>query len=174
MSSIAFREIYSRFFTKTEGYDLFDPNLSEETRNEFLCSYLHSALSDRYVSQLFQSLTVTDPVVDDSETIDDGVVNYTLKYITNDFSDTEFIKEMLAYGMALAWVTPKVNSLTNIQMLVGTSQDRFYSQKNHIDGLRSLRDDLENERNNLIAMRGFANNTYLDGASASASLRSAT
>jgi hypothetical protein len=38
----------------------------------------------------------------------------------------------------------------------------------------SLRDSLENKRNNLIAMRGFINNTYLDGGSAAASLRSAT
>lgn len=172
MSSISFSEIYSSFFTKIEGYDLFDPNLSEETRNEFLCNYLHSALSDRYVSQLFESLTVTDSVVDDNEVVDDGIVDYTLKYVTNDFSDSEFVKEMLAYGMALAWVTPKVNSLTNIQMLVGTAQDKFYSQKNHLDGLMSLRDSLENKRNNLIAMRGFVNNTYLDGGSAAASLRS--
>lgn len=172
MSSISFSEIYSSFFTKIEGYDLFDPNLSEETRNEFLCNYLHSALSDRYVSQLFTSLTVTDRVVDDDIVVDDGIVDYTLKYVTNDFSDSEFVKEMLAYGMALAWVTPKVNSLTNIQMLVGTAQDKFYSQKNHLDGLMSLRDSLENKRNNLIAMRGFVNNTYLDGGSAAASLRS--
>ncbi len=127
MSSISFSEIYSSFFTKIEGYDLFDPNLSlsEETRNEFLCSYLHSALSDRYVSQLFTSLAVTDPVVDNDMVIDDGVINYTLKYVTNDFSDTEFIKEMLAYGMALAWVVPKVNSLTNIQMLVSDAQTKL-------------------------------------------------
>lgn len=125
MSSISFSEIYSSFFTKIEGYDLFDPNLSEETRNEFLCNYLHSALSDRYVSQLFESLTVTDSVVDNNEVVDDGIVDYTLKYATNDFSDSEFVKEMLAYGMALAWVTPKVNSLTNIQMLVSDAQTKL-------------------------------------------------
>ena len=171
MSSISFSEIYSSFFTKIEGYDLFDPNLSEKTRSEFLCSYLRSALSDRYVSQLFSSLTVTDPVVLDNELIDDGVIEYTLKYTTDDFSDEHFVVEMLAYGMALSWVTPKVNSLTNIQMLVGTAQDKFYSQKNHLDGLMSLRDSLENKRNNIVAMRGFINNSYLDGSSPASTLR---
>lgn len=175
MSSISFSEIYSSFFTKIEGYDLFDPNLSEETRNEFLCSYLHSALSDRYVSQLFSSITVIDPEViidEEGSYVVDGNIDYTLKYVSDDFSDEHFVIETLAYGMALAWVTPKVNSLVNMQMLISDSQTKFFSQKNHIDGLRSLRDDLESKRNNLIAMRGFVNNSYLDGASAASTLRS--
>ena len=175
MSSISFSEIYSSFFTKIEGYDLFDPNLSEETRNEFLCSYLHSALSDRYVSQLFSSITVTDPEVitdDDGSYVVDGNIDYTLKYVNDDFSDEHFVIEMLAYGMALAWVTPKVNSLVNTQMLVSDAQTRWYSQANHITALKTMRDDLETKRNNMIAMRGFVNNSYLDGASAASSLRS--
>ena len=175
MSSISFSEIYSSFFTKIEGYDLFDPNLSEETRNEFLCSYLHSALSDRYVSQLFSSITVTDPEVitdDDGSYVVDGNIDYILKYVNDDFSDKHFVIEMLAYGMALAWVTPKVNSLVNTQMLVSDAQTKWYSQANHIAALKTMRDDLESKRNNLIAMRGFVNNSYLDGASAASSLRS--
>ena len=175
MSSMSFSEIYSSFFTKIEGYDLFDPNLSEETRNEFLCSYLHSALSDRYVSQLFSSITVTDPEVitdDDGSYVVDGNIDYTLKYVNDDFSDKHFVIEMLAYGMALAWVTPKVNSLVNTQMLVSDAQTKWYSQANHITALKTMRDDLESKRNNMIAMRGFVNNSYLDGASAASSLRS--
>lgn len=175
MSSISFSEIYSSFFTKIEGYDLFDPNLSEETRNEFLCSYLHSALSDRYVSQLFSSITVTDPEVitdNDGSYVVDGNIDYTLKYVNDDFSDEHFVIEMLAYGMALAWVTPKVNSLINTQMLVSDAQTKWYSQANHITALKTMKDDLENKRNNMIAMRGFINNSYLDGASAASSLRS--
>lgn len=175
MSSISFSEIYSSFFTKIEGYDLFDPNLSEETRNEFLCSYLHSALSDRYVSQLFSSITVTDPEVitdDDGSYVVDGNIDYILKYVNDDFSDKHFVIEMLAYGMALAWVTPKVNSLVNTQMLVSDAQTKWYSQANHITALKTMRDDLESKRNNMIAMRGFVNNSYLDGASAASSLRS--
>lgn len=125
MSSIGFSEIYSSFFTKIEGYDLFDPNLSEKTRSEFLCSYLHSALSDRYVSQLFENLTVTDPVILDEEIIADGIIDYTLRYTINDFSDEHFVKEMLGFGMALAWVTPKVNSLVNTQMLVSDGQTKL-------------------------------------------------
>lgn len=171
MSSIGFSEIYSSFFTKIEGYDLFDPNLSEKTRSEFLCSYLHSALSDRYVSQLFENLTVTDPVILDEEIIADGIIDYTLRYTINDFSDEHFVKEMLGFGMGLAWVTPKVNSLVNTQMLVGTAQDKFYSQANHISALRALRDDLTSKRDNLIAMRGFINNSYLDGSSPAISKR---
>lgn len=174
MSSISFSEIYSNFFTKIEGYDLFDPNLSDETRNEFLCSYLHSALSDRYVSQLFSSLAVTDPIIitdEDDTTMIDGIIDYTLKYEINEFSDEHFVKEMLGYGMALAWVTPKVNSIVNTQMLVGTAQDKWYSQATHLTALQTLRDSLSMQRDRLISNRGVINNPYLDGVSAASSLR---
>lgn len=173
MSSISFKEIYASFYLKTEGYDLFDPNLSKEMRNDLMCGYIHSALSDRYVSRLFSSITVTDSVIDNGVEIP-GVIDYTLKYGVGDFFDKHFLVEMLGYGMALAWVTPKVNSLTNLAMLVTDSQTKFYSQASHLDKLMNLRERIKNERNELIVNRGFINNSYLDGASTFSNQRSAT
>lgn len=179
MSSITYSEVYSNFFTKVEGYDLFDPNLSKEMRDEFLCSWLHSAVSDPYIMNLFSSISITDPeviVTEDDEGQEvteekDGVIEYELKYKNNDVADEHFVQEILGYSMALAWVTPKVNSLVNIQMLVGTSQDKFYSQANHLAALKLVKDDLESRRDHIIAMRGVSNNTYLDGTSPVATSR---
>lgn len=177
MSSINMREIFSRFFSKVEGYDLFNPSMSEEMRNEFLCSYLHSALSDRYVSQLFSSIEVLDSTVEVDEggnvVSSDGEITFTLKYTIDEFSDSNFLIEMLAYGMALAWVTPKINTVTTIQQYIGTAQDKIYSQSNHLTALLSLQERLLSSRNQLIADRGVINNDYLDGNSHAATLRSA-
>lgn len=170
MSSMSFSEVYSRFFTKIEGYDLFDPNMTDDVRNEFLCSYLHSALSDRYVTQLFSSLSVTDPTVVEEEPVD-GTITYELKNTDTDFTDSEFLKEMLAYSMAIAWVTPKVNSLVNIQQLITDAQTKFYAQSNHLSTLIALKQELEANRDHLIAMRGFVSNDYLNGTSAASKIR---
>ena len=167
MTSISLSEINSSFYIKVKCYDLFDQNLTRKVQNEFLCGYLHSALSDPYVSRLFSSINVID-----SEVIVDGFVEYELKNKIDDFSDEHFVKEIIGYGMALAWITPEINSLNNTQLLVSDSSTKYYSQANHITALRSLRDDLENGRNNLIAMRGVSSNNYLSGNSSAATLRS--
>lgn len=179
MSSISFSEVYSNFFTKVEGYDLFDLHLSPELRNDFLCSWLHSAVGDSYVMSLFSSISVIDPEVitivnDEGQEVQenkDGIIEYELKYTNNDIADQHFVQEVLGYSMALAWVTPKVNSLVNLQMLVADGQTKWYSQSNHLTALETVKTNLESRRDHLISMRSSTSNTYLDGTSPTANSR---
>lgn len=162
MASISFQEIYSRFFTKVEAYDLFDEGLSDEARNELLCNYVHSAIGKSYVNRLFSSIAIDDPLTVGDDSLD-GVIEYELKTSTNEIADKEFVLEVLAYGVALSWIEPKVNSLTSIAQFFGTSDERFYAQANHLSELRSLRDDLVSAQRGLIRDRGYVNNDYLSG-----------
>ena len=155
MPSIRYDAIYSRFFTKVEAFDLVDEDISEKTAREFLCNYLHSAVYDPYVRRLFASVSMNDS----SETLE-----YEISYEIGTDIDQEFLLELLAYGMAYAWIEPKVQSLTAIAQTFGTSDLKFYSEANHIEAKRNLRDDLRYRIRRMISDRGYLNNKYLDGA----------
>lgn len=176
-SQIYYKEVYSQFFLKIEGYDIFDKNISDEYREALLCSWLHSSIGKPYVNRLFSTVTLSDPYQDEDpdtgELIDvDGMIEYELNNVINeDFGDKQFIIEVLAYGMALCWLEPKIYSLTNIAQFFGTSDEKFYAQQTHLSELRNLRDDLINHQRSLIRDRGYSNNSYINGTSRSSRLR---
>ena len=130
-SQIYYKEVYSQFFLKVEGYDIFDKNISDEYREVLLCSWLRSSIGKPYVNRLFSTVTLSDPYQDEDpetgEIIDmDGIIEYELvNKIDEDFGDKQFITEVLAYGMALCWLEPKVYSLTNIAQFFGTSDEKL-------------------------------------------------
>lgn len=176
-SQIYYKEVYSQFFLKIEGYDIFDKNISDEYREALLCSWLHSSIGKPYVNRLFSTVTLSDPYQDEDpdtgELIDvDGMIEYELNnVIDEDFGDKQFVIEVLAYGMALCWLEPKIYSLTNIAQMFSTSDERFFSQSSHLSELRNLRDDLINHQRSLIRDRGYSNNSYINGTSRSSRLR---
>lgn len=174
MLSISYEEVFSRFYTKVEAYDLMNLFKDVKMQNAILCSWLHSALSAPYVFRLFS--TVTLPQEDNIEELSDinNKIEFELNYSINDYSDKNFIIEVLSYGIALAWIEPKVNSLINIRQMIGNSNEKWYSEANHLNEIRALRDDIERKQRSLIRDRGYSSNDYLDGNSASASLRGST
>lgn len=174
MLSISYEEVFSRFYTKVEAYDLMTLYKDVKMQNAILCSWLHSAISAPYVYRLFSTITlpIEDNIVDLSD--DDNVIKAELVYSIDDYSDKNFIIELLSYGIALAWIEPKVNSLTNISQMFGSSAEKWYSQSMHLNEIRNLRDDLYNKQRSLIRDRGYSSNDYLDGASASSTLRGST
>jgi len=174
MLSISYEEIFSRFYTKVEAYDLMNLFKDVKMQNAILCSWLHSALSAPYVFRLFSIINL--PEEDNVEELSDinNRIEFELNYSINDYSDKNFIIEILSYGIALAWIEPKINSLTNISQMFGSSAEKWYAQANHLAEIRALRDDLNIKQRSLIRDRGYSSNDYLDGNSASASLRGST
>lgn len=166
MTSISYNEVYSRFFTKVEAFDLFDPD-AENTQmaRELMCNWLHSAVNYPYIRKLFKTCVVDDEA---------DTITVEMKYEIEETTDTEFVIDVLAHGMVLGWVAPKVASISNITQFFGEGDTKYYSQANHLQELRNLRDDSENQIRRLIRDRGFFNNSYLDGTAASANLRSRT
>ena len=160
MPSIQYDEIYSRFYTKVMAYDLAE--LSASQSNELMCSWLHSAVFDPYIRRQFSNVSMDDKT---------NVISYTMSYTIDAESDKEYVTELLACGIAYSWVVQKVQNLTNLYQTFGSSDEKYYSQSAHLAELRNLRDDLKNTIRSMSRDRGYSNNTYLDGTSASASLR---
>ena len=152
MASLKYNKVYSRLFTKIEAYDFIE--LSEDTLNEFLCNWLHSATANPYVRRLFKSFSADDEV---------QTITYEMKYSIDELTDEEFVVEVLVFGVAISWLEPKVNSITNIAQMFGSKDEKFYSQSAHLSELRGLLDDFRKRQRRMIADRGYAWNTYLDG-----------
>lgn len=163
MASITTDEVYSRFFTKAEAFDLarFDDD-HKNVVDDMLDEWFRSAMFYPHIQKLFSEFNY------DSE---EKLIMFEMQYPINDQYDREFILDVLSYGMVYGWVEPKINSITNIIQFFGETDSKYFSQAMHLSELRALRDDIELKIRRLIRERGFFRNQYLDGNSASASLR---
>lgn len=152
MTSLQYDKIYSRLFGRIEAYDFIE--LPTDDLNAFLCNWLHSASANPYVRRLFSAFNLDDEI---------QTVTYEMKYIVDEDADKEFVMEIFSLGMVVAWLEPKVNSLNNVAQMFGSKEEKFYSQSQHISELRSLVNDSKKIQRRMIADRGYAWNTYLDG-----------
>ena len=121
----------------------------------FMPEYLHASINKPYIRRLFSELKLGDTVQE---------LTYIMKYSVDDDFDAEFITDILGIGMVIEWITPKINSLNNTQQVFGSSEEKFYSQTNHLNGLKDLKKSLIKEQKNLIKDRGYIWNSYLDGS----------
>lgn len=154
MASINFNEIYSRFFSKVEAFDFLYEEVSAEALAAHMSEWIAATLSHPHIRKLFKTIEVND---------EDGTITYEMNYEMDEYSDKQFLINVMAYGMVRAWLEPKVRSITNIVQMLGTSDGKFYSQAQHLSELRALLEDSEREIRSLIGNRGAFNNKYLDG-----------
>ena len=154
MASINFNEIYSRFFSKVEAFDFLYEEASAEALAAHMSEWIAATLSHPHIRKLFKTIEVND---------EDGTITYEMNYEMDEYSDKQFLINVMAYGMVRAWLEPKVRSITNIVQNFGTSDGRWFSQAQHLSELRALLEDSEREIRSLVGNRGAFNNKYLDG-----------
>ena len=154
MASLNYDKVFSRFFTKVEAFDFIYEEMSDEMMAEFMHSWLRSAIAYPYIRRLFTEISMDD---------EERVLDFKLRYPIDDFSDEEFIVEVLAYGVMYSWLEPKVRSITNITQTFTSSEQKYYSQASHLSELRALLSDSELRIRALIRDRGYMYNAYLDG-----------
>lgn len=152
MASLKFEKIYSRFFSKIQAYDFLE--LSEDQLTAFLSDWLRSAFSKPYVRRLFNSFVADEEIQE---------FTYEIKYSVDEYADEDFIVEIFSLGMIMEWLEPKINNILNISQMFGSKEEKFYSQSNHLNELRLLRDNVYKKQRRMIADRGYAWNSYLDG-----------
>lgn len=154
MTSMKYSNVFSRFFMKVEAFDFLYEELSQKMAEEIMATWLHSAIANPYVRRLFSEISLDDEM---------KTISYSLRYEIDDFTDEEFVTELLAYSLMYAWLQPKVNSITNVVQNFGTSDGKWFSQSQHLSELRGLLSDAEAKIRALIRDRGYLNNSYLNG-----------
>lgn len=147
----SYNDIYSRFLNKIRDYDLAglpEPNATEEMRE-----WLQSTLSHSYIYRIFNSFSADDEIAE---------MEYTLKTPVDDYSDKNFVEELLGNAMVVEWMDTKVNNTNLIHLMVANSKEsKWFSQQQHIGQLRELRADSESKVRSMLRDKGFNYNSYL-------------
>jgi hypothetical protein len=146
-----YNTIYSWFLKNVEDYKL--ATLPEDNIRELMLGWFKGVLAYPHVARLFTEFSLDD----ETQTF-----TYTLDTVTNDLADELFVLSVLSKGMLIEWLTPKVDSITNIAQMYGEKEQKFYSQANHLSELRALLQDNEVSLRKLIRDRGFLHNSYID------------
>lgn len=146
----AYDDIYSRFYLRIQDYDLV--GLKENVVKEMMNGWMKATLSQPYVRRLFDTLTVDDDVEE---------IEYILKLPVSDEEDQDFVEEMVVLGMVEQWLSPKYHSTLNTSQFFSNSEQKFYSQANHMLELKEMYYKAKNDLRKLIRDRGYIYNSYI-------------
>lgn len=152
MASIDYNTVYQGFYLRVEAYDFLE--LDDNTVHEFMCNWLHASVRPTYVRRLFSSITFDDDVMR---------LSYELKRPVEDSEDEDFVVELFVIGMLIEWLSPKVQSITNITQMYGSKEEKWYSQAQHLSTIQALLTSLKKERRRMIGDRGYIYNAYVAG-----------
>ena len=141
----SYETIFNRFLRKIDDPELA-VQLSENAEwvEEEFTGYLHSAVAKQLKVIESDTITFNDPEGD----------------IEEDLSDFEI--EILALGMLVEYLTPLVNRVSNMKMILGGKEEKFFSQASHMSELRSLLSDSEIRLRKLVRDHGYEYNSYID------------
>lgn len=148
-----YKDIYSRFYLRVEDYNIV--GLEKKLVENMMNGWMKSVLSKPYVRRLFATL-------DNDEDVEE--IEYELKFPVSDEEDQDFVEELIATGMTVEWLRPKYNSTLLTSQFFSNSEQKFFSQANHMTELKDMYHRAENDLRKLIRDRGYINNQYLSEA----------
>lgn len=147
----SYNDIYSRFLIKIRDYEF--AGLNEPDATEQMLEWLRSALSQPYINRIFATFSADDEIAE---------LEYTLTSSVNEYTDKNFVEELLGYQMVCEWLEPRIKTSTLInQMITNSKESKWYNQKDHIAQLRELLADTENKVRSMLRDKGYIYNSYL-------------
>lgn len=152
MASMDYDNIFNNFIGDMTDYSL--ASLSATDAYELMTEWLHKAISRPYIRNLFSSVTLQDDV---------QILNFEMRHVVDEESDFEFVAMILGKQMVREWIAPKVKNTTNVLQFFGTKEQKFYSQKEMLNELRSMEKEIGNDVRKMIRDRGYIWNPYLEG-----------
>lgn len=147
---LSYSTLFSRVLNKIN-----DPKELQLDTDDLLSIYterLHSVVGKPRVRRLFSSLTLNDK---------NQEMTFTLNNSVDEDSDTDFVLEVLALGMAIEWLQPQVDSVIHTSVMIGGKEEKklLDNHKNMIDRL----DSMKKEQNKMIRDYGYMYNSYING-----------
>lgn len=143
--TISFQTIFSRFLGKIN--DLKFLSLPEGTANDFMLEWMYTVISKPYFRKLFKTFVVEKEAYR---------IQFTLRNSIDELYDTDFVIELISSGIAIAWLTPRVDSSENIFQAYGGSEEKFYAQANHLSKLQERLESLKTEHRKMVRDHGYA------------------
>lgn len=109
----SYNDIYSRFLNKIRDYEfagLPEPNATEQMRE-----WLQSALSHTYIYRIFDTFSADDEIAE---------IEYTLKSTVDEYSDKNFVEELLSNVMVVEWISPRIKTTTLLNQMITNSKEQ--------------------------------------------------
>lgn len=131
--------IYKRFLQKITDYKLL--SLPEEDVEEILYGYLTSSIVK--FRTIKSDLSKRD---DESQCFEDTLLDIEI--------------EILALQMVCEWVEPQLNNELYTKQFIGTKEEKFFAQSNHLEKLQTLRNDAELRSKKLRRDYSYQNSDY--------------
>lgn len=145
-----FDELYSRFYLRVEDYNIV--GLEEKVVTNMMNGWIKSTLSKPYVRRLFDELDFDEDI---------GELEYEMKLPVSEEEDKDFVEEVIALGMVVEWLSPKYHSTLLTSQMFSNSDQKYYSQANHMTELKDMYHRAQNDLRKLIRDRGYIYNGYL-------------
>lgn len=145
-----FDELYSRFYLRVEDYNIV--GLEEKVVTNMMNGWIKSTLSKPYVRRLFDELDFDEDI---------GELEYEMKLPVSEEEDKDFVEEVIALGMVVEWLSPKYRSTLLTSQMFSNSDQKYYSQANHMTELKDMYHRAQNDLRKLIRDRGYIYNGYI-------------
>ena len=150
--ALPYNKLFSRVFNKIN--DPKELSLDESDLLEIYIERLHSVIGKPRVRRLFSSIILND---------ENQEMTFSLNNSVDEYSDEDFVLEVLTLGMTIEWLQPQVDSVLHTSVMIGGKEEKklLDNHKNMIDRL----DSMKTEQNKMIRDYGYMYNSYIKGDS---------
>ena len=147
---LPYSTLFSRVLNKIN--DPKELSLDEKDLLEIYTERLHSVVGKPRVRRLFSTLSLDDELQE---------ITFTLNNSVDEYSDTDFVLEVLSLGMAIEWLQPQVDSVIHTSVMIGGKEEKSLLN-NHKNMITRL-DSMKKEQNKMIRDYGYIYNSYING-----------
>ena len=147
---LPYSTLFSRVLNKIN--DPKELSLDEKDLLEIYTERLHSVVGKPRVRRLFSTLSLDDELQE---------ITFTLNNSVDEYSDTDFVLEVLSLGMAIEWLQPQVDSVIHTSVMIGGKEEKSLLN-NHKNMITRL-DSMKKEQNKMIRDYGYMYNSYING-----------
>lgn len=148
--TLQYEDIFSIFLSKITDYSFLE--YDENFVRGQMVAWLRSSSSSPRLRAKFSEFALNDK---------EAVLSFTLKNSVDEQSDFDFVADVLARAMVIAWLEPEVKNVLLTKQLLTGSEEKFYSQSNHISQLEQMLATAKTEFKNILRDYGYLNNSYI-------------
>lgn len=109
---MTYDDIFSRSYMKK-----YDPNFydDEQFAYETMVEWMKDIAAMPYVKIIFSNITFDDEI---------ATLSYTLKNSVSEEADDNFVTKLFTDGFVICWMRPKVDSILNLSLMIGSSDEK--------------------------------------------------
>ena len=148
--TLQYEDIFSIFLSKITDYSFLE--YDENFIRGQMVSWLHSSSSSPRLRAKFSAFTLND---------EEAVLSFTLKNSAGEQTDCDFVADILARAMVIAWLEPEVKNVLLTKQLLTSGDEKFYAQANHVSQLEQMLATAKAEIKNILRDYGYLNNSYI-------------